>query len=104
MNRVSDKKFRCSQRMGIVVTAVIAAGLLTGCGSTQSQEPTHRWVSTDSASSAQYRVDNTYCRREVVGDSSLREFEANSPEFDKYTTCMQARGYALTAYNDAPVR
>ena len=97
-------QLRGSHRVAAAFTAVIAVVVLGGCGSTQYQEPTHRWVSTDNSSSAEYRVDNTYCRREVAGDSSLREFEVNSPEYEKYTACMQARGYALTAYNDAPVR
>ena len=82
----------------------LTAGLLVGCSGTQYQEATHRWVSTSDSSSAEYRVDNNYCRREVAGDSSQREFTVDSPEYERYTNCMKARGYALTAYNDRPVR
>lgn len=84
-----------------LATAMLAGLLLGGCTSPQHQEPTHRWVSTDNASSAQYRVDNGYCRK-IVGDRSQRSFEVNTPEYEKYTACMRARNYTLSAYNETP--
>jgi len=83
---------------------VCTTGLLIGCTTSAPQEATHRWVSTENSSSAAYRVDNNYCRREIAGDSSQREFAVDSPEYQRYTNCMKARGYALTAYNDNSTR
>ena len=82
-------------------SALIATVIFSGCASSSYQEPTHRWVSTDNATSAEYRVDNTYCTREVAGDSGAHVFAVNTPEYEKYVGCMSARGYALTAYNDS---
>ena len=92
------------RRGGLAAVALLAAAVLGGCASAQYQEPTHRWVSTENSRSAQYRVDHSFCRREVAGDSSRREFEVNSPGYGKYTACMEARGYTLTAYADSQAR
>ena len=104
MNRKSEPTFRQVRGIGLAAAVVLVAGLLGGCAGAQYQEPTHRWVSTENSTSAQYRVDHSYCSREVAGDSSRREFEVNSPGYDKYTACMEARGYTLTAYADSPAR
>lgn len=93
-----------SARTMTVFAITLLTFLTGGCANTEYQEPTHRWVSTN-ATSAQYRVDNNYCRK-VLGDRSQGALEVSTPEYEQYTACMHARGYTLTAYNDSaqPVR
>ena len=90
-------------RSAIGIGGMLAALLLAGCASSDAQQPTHRWVSTKNASSAEYHVDNTQCTRQSGGDSNQRAFDLNSPEYQKYIDCMNARGYALTAFDSDSV-
>jgi hypothetical protein len=91
------------------LATTISAGLfavltLSGCASQEHLDPTHRWVSNDDAAPATYRVDNAYCTRESTGSPGQRAFEPGTPEYDQYTACMKARGYALTAMNETATR
>jgi len=86
-------------KFGGLYGAMGIALLLAGCASKGHQQPTHRWVSTVNSSSAEYRADNGRCVREISGDSSQREFAVNTPEYELYVQCMNARGYELTAMN-----
>ena len=60
------------------------------------QQSTHRWVSYDKASS-HYRADNRYCTHNVTGESSQRVFDPSASQYKAYVTCMENRGYELTA-------
>jgi hypothetical protein len=75
-----------------------------GCAATDHQAPTHRWVSMDQVSGVEYRVDNNQCARETLGETGPRVLKTDTEAYQQYVTCMNERGYVLTAYSDADKR
>ena len=76
---------------------VLAVG---GCASDGYQAATHHWVSFDQVSGIEYRVDNNQCARETLGESGPRVLETNTVAYEQYVSCMNEKGYVLTAYSD----
>jgi len=86
---------------GIGSTA-LAMLLLGGCASSDAQQPTHRWVSAKNSSSVEYHADNAYCTQSA-GTTGQRAFAVNSPEYQQYVECMNAKGYALSTIGESTV-
>lgn len=91
-------------KLRIGATSMVMASLFAaGCASS-APEPTHRWVSLDNASGAEYRVENGRCAIESAGDSKQRAFNPDMPEYEKYVACMKAQGYSLVAQDTETAR
>ena len=80
----------------LVLTAMV--GLAFGCASSEPQQPTHRWASSEAVSGIEYSNDHARCMS-MANLESETEFQASSREFAAYKSCMETRGYELTASN-----
>jgi hypothetical protein len=85
-------------RQAGLACALAGALFMTGCAGSQPA-PTHHWVSFDQVTGVAYLVDNNQCARETLGEASPRVLKTNTEEYDKYVSCMNDKGYVLTAYN-----
>ena len=90
------QKFTAFKTGAIIITGLIVAA----CSSPSTQAPTHRWASTESVDSIQYRNDNARCQAQANMANANRELETDSSAFSEYKQCMNNRGYVLTAYNE----
>ena len=96
-NQGSILSLRCLRQAGFAC-ALAGTLFMTGCAGRQ-QAPTHHWVSFDQVTGVAYRVDNNQCARETLGETGPRVLKTNTEEYDKYVSCMNNKGYVLTAYN-----
>ena len=82
-----------------ILATIVTLGLFaTACSSgNPTQAPTHRWASAESADALTYRNDHAKCSSQANISDSAKSFETQSEEFSTYKSCMNTKGYVLTA-------
>jgi uncharacterized protein YceK len=84
-----------------LLIAIMAVGVLTGCGALQrSQTISAKPGSTD----AQLAADQSACRQQAVGQADKKSVPTFGQTMNReaYDDCMRGRGYEVDSFSASP--
>jgi hypothetical protein len=89
--------------MRTIVPAVVAIGMLTGCGGVQRSQAVY---AKPGVTEAGLRADQAMCRQRAIGQADTKPVPTwgQSINREAYDNCMRALGYDVDAATASPRR
>ena len=86
-----------------LLVAIMAVGILTGCGTLHRSD---RVATKPGGTDAQLAADQTACRQQSIGQADKKSVPAWGQTINReaFDDCMRARGYDVDAVSASPSR